>query len=185
MFNATMRAFGARADAVDQFFEISAPLADLRVDVGRRIVSAPAGEHGAPDHVRIVAAREDREVGRIGRDKRRLPLDEVAGKIADRLPDVARQVFDRLAQHRSGNAAVGVLDASRREVVAQPASQDLDVAAAVRAVGERHARRRAAEADAVAGADRRVKNGSVARSRCRRRWALGFAAGDSCAEKRQ
>jgi hypothetical protein len=84
----------AGANARDQVFEIDAPLPDLRVDVAVDVVAAAARKRRAADHVGVVAAGEDRHVRGVGRHKRRLPLDEVAGDIADRLSDVAREIFD-------------------------------------------------------------------------------------------
>ena len=84
--------------------------------------------------------------------------------------DVARQIFDRPAQDRAREAQIAMVD--RAAGVLQPPPQDLDVALAIRTVGERHAWRRTAKANTVTCANGRVKNRTIGR---RRRGDVGLS----------
>src|SRR5688572_6907002 len=153
------------ADARDQTVQVGAPLADLRICKAVRIRSASRSRTFGDD-IGIVATSKNRHVRRGRLDERRLPFDEVSRKIRNRPANLTREVFDDAAQNRAWQAEVAMRECSSR--CDQIAPQDLYVARAVRTFSEWHAWRGTADADAVAGTDRVIDDGSV-----RGRWAGG------------
>ena len=150
-------------DSGDERGIVAGERPDLRVDVGGRVAAARAGAECGYYRDRLVDAGEHRRHRRVRLHERHFPLDE----IAEDLPAVlGADGFETGADDGGRNAKVQQFDGEVPGL--QRAHADLHVTHAVGAIGEWNAEDARADADGIAGADRRVDDSRARRRRTAR-----------------